>query len=163
MIFPVHSGDIVYPDVLRTLYFTSTGIGTMPKPFRIHLLHHAHHARARFGPSLRQFCEMRYFGRREERGAGIFTRRPTSAAANTGCRIKRRLGDGVDERRSKWIFSFDGRSLADPAADGWQVKRDGGVFDQFTGATITPRAVVKAVHRALQYFASHREELFEPG
>ncbi len=72
------------------------------------------------------------------------------------------LGDAVEERRSEWIYSFDGRSLEDPAADGWRVKRDGGDFDQFTGATITPRAVVKAVHRALHYFASHREDLFEP-
>lgn len=71
------------------------------------------------------------------------------------------LGDGIDERRSDWIYSFDGRSLEDPAAEGWRVKRDGGVFDQFTGATITPRAVVKAVHRSLQYFVSHREELFD--
>ncbi len=71
------------------------------------------------------------------------------------------LGDAVEERRSEWIHSFDGRSLQDPTADGWRVKRDGGDFDQFTGATITPRAVVKAVHRALQYFVSHRDELFE--
>ena len=71
------------------------------------------------------------------------------------------LGDGIEERRSAWIFGFDGRSLNDPKAEGWQVKRDGGVFDQFTGATITPRAVVKAVHRSLQYFVSQRDELFE--
>ena len=71
------------------------------------------------------------------------------------------LGDAVDERRSEWIHSFDGRSLEDPTEEGWRVKRDGGIFDQFTGATITPRAVVKAVHRALKYFASHREALFE--
>lgn len=71
------------------------------------------------------------------------------------------LGDGIDERRSDWIYSFDGRSLEDPGAEGWRVKRDGGVFDQFTGATITPRAVVKAVHRSLQYFVSNREELFD--
>ena len=71
------------------------------------------------------------------------------------------LGDGIEERRSDWIHAFDGRSLEDPQAEGWQVKRDGGVFDQFTGATITPRAVVKAVHRSLQYFVSNRDELFE--
>ncbi len=71
------------------------------------------------------------------------------------------LGDGIEERRSAWIFGFDGRSLDDPTAEGWHVKRDGGIFDQFTGATITPRAVVKAVHRSLQYFMSHRDELFE--
>jgi electron transport complex protein RnfG len=70
------------------------------------------------------------------------------------------LGDKVEERKSDWIRGFDNRSLRDPKADGWAVKKDGGVFDQFTGATITPRAVVAAVHRALRYYASHREALF---
>ena len=73
-----------------------------------------------------------------------------------------RLGMLAAIRRSfDLIHGFDGRSLEDPEADGWRVKRDGGVFDQFSGATITPRAVVKAVHRALQYFVSHRDALFE--
>jgi len=70
------------------------------------------------------------------------------------------LGDAVEERRSDWVHGFDGRSLQDPGSDGWKVKRDGGVFDQFTGATITPRAVVGAVYRALQYFATNRDKLF---
>lgn len=70
------------------------------------------------------------------------------------------LGDGIELARSDWILSFDGKSLGDPGAEGWAVKRDGGVFDQFTGATITPRAVVGAVRRALEYFATHRERLF---
>lgn len=70
------------------------------------------------------------------------------------------LGDAVETRRSDWVHGFDGRSLQDPGSDGWKVKRDGGVFDQFTGATITPRAVVGAVYRALQYFATNRDELF---
>ncbi len=70
------------------------------------------------------------------------------------------LGDEIDERRSDWILGFNGRSLEDPTAEGWRVKRDGGVFDEFTGATITPRAVVKAVHRSLRFFDDNRARLF---
>lgn len=69
------------------------------------------------------------------------------------------LGDLIETTRSKWIFSFDGKSLENPDVKGWQVKRDGGVFDQFTGATITPRAVVKAVHLCLLYFDRNRKGL----
>jgi Na+-translocating ferredoxin:NAD+ oxidoreductase subunit G len=69
------------------------------------------------------------------------------------------LGDLIETARSKWIFSFEGKSLEHPDAKGWKVKRDGGVFDQFTGATITPRAVVKAVHQCLLYFDRNRKEL----
>jgi electron transport complex protein RnfG len=71
------------------------------------------------------------------------------------------LGDAVEADRSGWILGFAGRSLSNPAKKGWKVKRDGGVFDQFTGATITPRAVVKAVHKALLYFQLHSHRLFE--
>lgn len=72
------------------------------------------------------------------------------------------LGDAVEVERSDWILKFTGKSLDNPAAKHWKVKRDGGDFDQFTGATITPRAVVNAVHSALLYFARHREALFAP-
>jgi electron transport complex protein RnfG len=68
------------------------------------------------------------------------------------------LGDLIDIARSKWILGFDGKSLQNPDENNWKVKRDGGVFDQFTGATITPRAVVKAVHLCLIYFDRHRDE-----
>lgn len=71
------------------------------------------------------------------------------------------LGDAVEVERSDWIKGFRGRSLGNPPASRWKVKRDGGDFDQFTGATITPRAVVKAVYKALLYFQSHSHELFE--
>jgi electron transport complex protein RnfG len=71
------------------------------------------------------------------------------------------LGDAVSTTHSDWILGFDGRSLDDPTQDQWKVKRDGGVFDQFTGATITPRAVVKTVHNALVYFDNNRQMLFE--
>lgn len=70
------------------------------------------------------------------------------------------LGDAIEERKSRWIRGFDGRSLTNPDEHGWRVKRDGGVFDQFTGATVTPRAVVKAVYRTLKYFSRHRDEIF---
>lgn len=73
------------------------------------------------------------------------------------------LGDAVETRRSNWILAFNGLSLSNPADKrGWAVKKDGGVFDQFTGATITPRAIVKATHKTLQYFDKHRDKLFAP-
>ena len=70
------------------------------------------------------------------------------------------LGDVVSSTHSDWIFGFEGKSLSNPEHKGWKVKRDGGVFDQFTGATITPRAVVKAVHNALLYFDQNQVTLF---
>jgi electron transport complex protein RnfG len=70
------------------------------------------------------------------------------------------LGDAIEAERSDWIFGFGGRSKQNTASEQWLVKKDGGVFDQFTGATITPRAVVRAVHNSVQYFEAHREELF---
>lgn len=69
------------------------------------------------------------------------------------------LGDRVELAKSNWILGFNGKSLSDPDEAGWAVKKDRGEFDQFTGATITPRAVVKAVHNALLYFDRHRAEL----
>ena len=71
------------------------------------------------------------------------------------------LGDGIEASRSDWILSLDNRSLTDPEKKGWAVKRDGGIFDQFTGATISPRAIVNAVYRSLLYFDTHKDELFE--
>jgi len=70
------------------------------------------------------------------------------------------LGDKIELAKSAWIRSFDGKSLSNPGEDGWAVKKDRGEFDQFAGATITPRAVVRAVHKALQYFDAHQEQLF---
>ncbi len=72
------------------------------------------------------------------------------------------LGDAIDLSHSDWILSFTGKSLKNLKTKNWAVKRDGGSFDQFTGATITPRAVVKAVHNTLIYFNQHRDELFAP-
>lgn len=70
------------------------------------------------------------------------------------------LGDGIEAERSDWVLGFDGRSLDNPDSSAWGVKKDGGVFDQFTGATITPRAVVKAVYNTLRYYHQHREVIF---
>lgn len=72
------------------------------------------------------------------------------------------LGDAIEEKRSPWVLGFDGKSLDNPSIADWKVKRDGGQFDQFTGATITPRAVVKAVKDSLIYFSAHKETLFKP-
>jgi electron transport complex protein RnfG len=70
------------------------------------------------------------------------------------------LGDKIEARRSNWIDGFRDKSLLNPTDSGWKVKRDGGTFDQFTGATITPRAVVRGVRSALLYFNDQRLTLF---
>jgi len=72
------------------------------------------------------------------------------------------LGDRVEERRSTWILGFAGHGLGDPPLERWKVRKDGGDFDQFTGATVTPRAVVAAVRDALRYFERERERLLAP-
>lgn len=72
------------------------------------------------------------------------------------------LGDYIDIAKSKWIKLFDGESLIKTSDSNWAVKKDGGAFDYMAGATITPRAVVKAVHKALQYFEENKEGLFKP-
>lgn len=71
------------------------------------------------------------------------------------------LGDKIETSKSNWILGFTGRSLSDPPPAGWGVKKDGGVFDQFTGATITPRAVVKSIKGGLEFFAAHRAVLLD--
>jgi len=71
------------------------------------------------------------------------------------------LGDGIEARKSDWILGFDNKSLTDPVTEQWKVKRDGGEFDQMTGATITPRAIIKAVKNTLVYFYNNHERLFQ--
>ncbi|TQV84733.1 electron transport complex subunit RsxG [Exilibacterium tricleocarpae] len=71
------------------------------------------------------------------------------------------LGDKVDLKKSDWILGFNGTSLQSPMPDQWQVKKDGGDFDQFTGATITPRAVVKQVRKVLEFYQLNQTLLFE--
>jgi len=70
------------------------------------------------------------------------------------------LGDKIEAAKGRWVFDFDGKSLGDPAPEKWAVKKDGGQFDQFAGATITPRAVVKAVKGGLEFYAAHKTEIF---
>ena len=69
------------------------------------------------------------------------------------------LGDYIELPKSPWIKGFDGKSLAGYKEADWKVKKDGGQFDYMAGATITPRAVVKAVHKALLYFEANRDKL----
>ncbi len=71
------------------------------------------------------------------------------------------LGDKIEVTRSSWITRFTGLSLGDPPDAQWAVKKDGGPFDQFAGATITPRAVVNGVRDGLRLFAAHRETLLQ--
>jgi electron transport complex protein RnfG len=71
------------------------------------------------------------------------------------------LGDAIEADKSDWILTFDGTSLERPTPSEWTMRRDGGAFDQFTGATITPRAVVKAVRLALEYHEANRDTLYD--
>jgi electron transport complex protein RnfG len=70
------------------------------------------------------------------------------------------LGDAVEIRKSPWINDFAGKSLTNPSQERWAVKRDGGDFDQFTGATITPRAVIAAVRNTLLYYQQNADMIF---
>jgi electron transport complex protein RnfG len=71
------------------------------------------------------------------------------------------LGDKIDVKKSDWVFGFEGKSLQSPKLENWKVKKDGGDFDQFTGATITPRAVVNAVKNTLLFYSENSEALFK--
>lgn len=70
------------------------------------------------------------------------------------------LGDDIDYSHSDWITHFNARSLNTSVPADWAVRKQGGNFDAFTGATITPRAVINAVYRALDWYERHRPELF---
>ena len=69
------------------------------------------------------------------------------------------LGDKIDVAKTAWVHGFDGKSLGQPDQARWAVKKDGGDFDQFAGATVTPRAVVGAVKGGLLLFAARRAEM----
>jgi electron transport complex protein RnfG len=71
------------------------------------------------------------------------------------------LGDKIELAKSDWILSFNGKSLDNLTQQQWAVKKDGGVFDQFSGATITPRKSVQATYRGLQFFKQHQAELIK--
>lgn len=72
------------------------------------------------------------------------------------------LGDKIEIKKSSWILNFNGKSLANVSSEEFNVKKDGGVFDQFAGATITPRKVVQAIKRGLEFFKTHRDEILNP-
>ena len=93
---------------------------------------------------------------------GIDTRDRVTAVRVLEHRETPGLGDGIEIERSPWIEQFANRSLTDPKPGGWNIRRDGGEFDQFTGASVTPRAVVKAVRQTLTYFVAHRSSLQSP-
>lgn len=71
------------------------------------------------------------------------------------------LGDKIDLKKHNWILSFNGKSLTNPKIESWKVKKDKGDFDQFTGATITPRAVVQQVLKTLQYYKEDKTRLIK--
>ena len=71
------------------------------------------------------------------------------------------LGDKIEVKKGDWILQFDGLSLGNPPVEKWKVKKDGGKFDQFSGATITPRGVVKAIRNGLEQFAANKAQLLE--
>ena len=69
------------------------------------------------------------------------------------------LGDKIEVTKSNWVLAFNGKSLNNVTLEQWSVKKDGGVFDQFAGATITPRKVVQAIRRGLEFFQKHQTSL----
>lgn len=71
------------------------------------------------------------------------------------------LGDKIETKKGDWILQFNGLSLGDPPVERWKVKKDGGQFDQFTGATITPRGAVSAIRKGLEFFAANQAQLLE--
>lgn len=71
------------------------------------------------------------------------------------------LGDAFETRNPEWLQRFEGLSLNKPPQQRWTVRKEGGDFDAFTGATTTPRAIVKGVRRALEFYAARRDQLFE--
>ena len=70
------------------------------------------------------------------------------------------LGDLIESGKTDWVRQFNGHSLTDPTAKYWKIKRDGGEFDQLTGASVTPRAVVKAIRETLEYFDANAIAVF---
>lgn len=83
----------------------------------------------------------------------------------TGVRVTKHretpgLGDDIEHRRSDWIYAFDALQPGAMAANEWQVKKRGGKFDQFTGATITPTAVIQAVKRVSDWYLDNRDQLY---
>lgn len=72
------------------------------------------------------------------------------------------IGDQIERSHSSWLDEFTGRSLASPATDRWRLKKDGGDFDAIAGASVSSRAVLDGVRQAVEYFSSHKTEIFAP-
>ena len=71
------------------------------------------------------------------------------------------LGDKIDVKKTDWILRFTDLSLGNPPLEKWKVKKDGGQFDQFAGATITPRGVVRAIKEGLEFYDAHKAQMLE--
>ena len=71
------------------------------------------------------------------------------------------LGDKIETKKGDWILRFTGLSIGNPPVEKWKVKKDGGQFDQFAGATITPRGVVKAIREGLEFFAANKAQMMD--
>ncbi len=71
------------------------------------------------------------------------------------------LGDKIETKKGDWILRFTGLSIGNPPVDKWKVKKDGGQFDQFAGATITPRGVVRAIREGLEFFAANKAQMMD--
>ena len=69
------------------------------------------------------------------------------------------MGDKIDVKKGDWILRFTGLTLGNPPVEKWKVKKDGGQFDQFAGATITPRGVVTAIRKGLEFFAANKAQM----
>jgi len=70
------------------------------------------------------------------------------------------MGDKIEITKSDWVLQFDGHSLRDPEPGLWAIRGDGGDFDQLTGASVTPRAIIKAIKQTLTYFGANRVAIF---
>ena len=84
----------------------------------------------------------------------------------TGVRVIRHqetegLGDNIHQNKSDWLKAFNGHSLETTAEKQWAVKKDGGDFDQLSGATITPRSVINTVYKTLEYYSKNREQFYK--
>jgi electron transport complex protein RnfG len=71
------------------------------------------------------------------------------------------LGDKIETKKTDWITRFNDLSLGNPPLEKWKVKKDGGQFDQFAGATITPRGVVRAIKEGLELFDANKAKMLE--
>lgn len=91
---------------------------------------------------------------------GIYADGTVSGVRVTEHRETPGLADQIDIEKSDWITGFDGKSLSSPPVTGWSVVSEGGEFDAFTSATVTPRAIVRAVRDTLIYFQQNEAELF---